>query len=71
MTGNVLSTQEVAARLGISRRAVIKRVQTGTLPVMAKLPGPTGAWLFDSKEIARLAESNNRRGELDTREGVS
>ncbi|WP_282939148.1 helix-turn-helix domain-containing protein [Corynebacterium auriscanis] len=64
MTDSALNTTQVAEWLGISRRAVIARVQNGSLPVMQKLPGKTGVYLFDPKEIAEIAEDSNR-GELN------
>ncbi|MHC0070502.1 helix-turn-helix domain-containing protein [Corynebacterium variabile] len=50
----LMSTEEVASRLGIDRSTVTRRVIAGTLPAMGRLPGRTGAYLFDPDTIAAL-----------------
>lgn len=52
---DLLSTAEVAEMLGILPRSVAQRVQRGTLMPALKLPGQTGAYLFDRDEIEALA----------------
>lgn len=49
-----LSTAEVAARLGVTTVTVIRWARAGTLPAM-KMPGRTGAYLFDADTVARFA----------------
>lgn len=44
----------VAERLGIDRRRVLRMVQRGTLKPVQKLPGETGAYLFDPEDVERL-----------------
>nr|DAL28230.1 MAG TPA_asm: helix-turn-helix domain protein [Caudoviricetes sp.] len=50
-----LTTAQVAARLNLTRRAVLARVETGRLSASEKLPGLTGAYLFDAEQIERMA----------------
>ncbi|MGQ4576166.1 helix-turn-helix domain-containing protein [Dermabacteraceae bacterium P7006] len=51
----VISTAEVARRLHVAPSTVTKRVERGLLHPARKLPGRTGAYLFDPAEIDRLA----------------
>ncbi|MGQ4544404.1 helix-turn-helix domain-containing protein [Dermabacteraceae bacterium P13088] len=51
----VISTAEVARRLHVAPSTVTKRVERGLLRPARKLPGRTGAYLFDAAEIERLA----------------
>lgn len=51
----LLTTKEVAERLGVSVPTVIRRAQTGKLKVARQLPGATGAYLFDPMEIETVA----------------
>lgn len=55
MHTDLLATTEVAALLGIDRSVVIRRVQAGSLTPVHRLPGPTGAYLFDRSEVERVA----------------
>lgn len=60
MTGKLLTTTEVAEKLGIDRRSVWYRVNTGTLKPAFKHPG-TGAYLFDSADIEPLAAKQGEK----------
>jgi excisionase family DNA binding protein len=52
---HLLSTSEVAERLGWSRAKVKRAAKDGRLPIAGKMPGETGAYLFDSDDIERFA----------------
>ena len=56
MTQNatLLNTKQVAEILEKSIRTVNRMAEGGDLPYIAKMPGPTGAYLFDRSEIERL-----------------
>lgn len=54
-SSSVLTTGQVATRLGIDRRTVLLRVQRGALVPTMKLDGPRGAYLFDAEQIDRTA----------------
>lgn len=55
MTGTVLlSTRDVAVRLGTSVPTVTRRAREGVIPVAAKAPGLRGAFLFDPADIDAL-----------------
>lgn len=53
---HVLTTQQVAEVLGIDRSRVVRRVRNGSIPTVGKLPGRTGAHLFDRAVIDSLKE---------------
>jgi len=48
---DLLTTTQVAAALGVSRQAVLQRVETGALVPVTKLPGLTGPYLFDASDV--------------------
>lgn len=57
MTENLLTTKEVAARLGIAKSTVTKRVREGRITPVLRLPKAT---LFDAKQIEKLAKEGTR-----------
>ncbi|MGP4975834.1 helix-turn-helix transcriptional regulator [Brachybacterium tyrofermentans] len=54
-SSKLLTSSEVAERLGISRQTVAWRVARGQLAPAQQLPGRSGAYLFDADQIAALA----------------
>jgi excisionase family DNA binding protein len=42
-----LTSTQLAERLGVDRTTISRRVEAGTIKPAVKLPGKTGAWLFD------------------------
>jgi DNA-binding XRE family transcriptional regulator len=42
-----LTSSQLADRLGVDRTTISRRIEAGSLRPAAKLPGKTGAWLFD------------------------
>lgn len=44
---DLITTAQVAAAKGVNPRTVARWVQSGRLPYATKLPGETGAYLFD------------------------
>lgn len=54
-TEQLLTTSQVAARLGISRNTVLQRVTYGRMVPVGQLPGKTGAYLFDAEQINTMA----------------
>jgi len=48
----LLTTEQVAADLGITRQAVAARVKSGTLVPAFKAPAKNGAYLFSPTAIA-------------------
>lgn len=51
---DLIPTADVARMLGLHVATVVRRVQAGEIPYAMKLPGETGAYLFDRKDIERL-----------------
>jgi len=43
--------------LGLHVSTVVRRVQAGEIPYAVKIPGDTGAYLFDRKVIEKLAKA--------------
>jgi hypothetical protein len=58
-----LTTAQVAALLGKQPRTIQRHADAGLIPTIGKLPGRTGAYLFDSAVIeqhkAALAEGGD------------
>jgi DNA-binding XRE family transcriptional regulator len=48
---DLMTTTQVAVALGISRQAVLQRVEAGSLKPSAKLPGQTGTYLFAPSDV--------------------
>lgn len=55
----LLTAHDVALILGVSRHAVYRRRKSGALPTVAKVPGATGAYLFDRTVIESIAAKEN------------
>lgn len=51
---DLVSTAEAADLLGMRVRTVQRRAKEGRLPVAQKLPGTTGAYLFNKQVIELL-----------------
>ena len=58
-----VSAVEAAEILGIARRSLISRVEAGTVQAAHKLPGRTGAFLFD-QIAADERDATQRRSAL-------
>ena len=52
-----MTTSELAAHLGLDPRTIQRQADAGLLPTIAKLPGKTGAWLFDRKAVEALGRA--------------
>ena len=55
----LMTTANVAERLGVTRQAVTQMVNNGTLSVVAQYPK---TWLYDPAEVEALAESRAKAG---------
>ena len=51
-----MTTTEVAQLLGKQTRTIQRQADAGLLPTIGKLPGRTGAYLFDREQIEALTE---------------
>lgn len=54
MPEQLLTAAEVCGFLQVDRSTLIRWVDAGKVKAAQKLPGQTGAYLFDPAEIARL-----------------
>ena len=57
-TPDLIPTSEVAGMLGLHVATIVRRVQAGELAYAVKVPGKTGAYLFDRAEIEKLAKAS-------------
>jgi hypothetical protein len=55
----LITATEVAKIIGRDLRTVQRQATAGTLPIVSKLPGATGAFLFDRDVIEALAEGGD------------
>lgn len=67
---NYMTTPEVAAALKRPLSTVQWQAAHGKLPVAFKLPGPTGAYLFDPADIHKIAADEGSENR-ENRDGVS
>ena len=51
---DIISTTEAAKLLGIDPRTVQRRAISGDLPIVSKLRGDTGAYLFNRADVLAL-----------------
>jgi len=49
-----MTTSQVVEEFQVSRRTVLRRIAEGDLTPLMKLPGATGAYLFDRAEADRV-----------------
>ena len=52
---DLISTAEAARRLGITVSTLNRRAASGSIPVAVRVPGETGARLYDDAVIDQLA----------------
>lgn len=50
-----MGSAEASERLGVSRDSLVRMIAAGTITKTTKMPGASGAWLFDRDEIEQLA----------------
>ncbi|HEY5201640.1 MAG TPA: helix-turn-helix domain-containing protein [Acidothermaceae bacterium] len=53
---HLISSAQVAAKLGKDIRSVHRMVARGEIPTAGKMPGVRGAYLFDAEAIDRMLE---------------
>ena len=56
MAFNLVGTTEAAERLGVERSTFFRWMQLGRIKPVMKLPGATGALLFDIADVDALRE---------------
>lgn len=53
----VLTAAEVGELAGCSGRTIMRRAEAGEIPVLRKLPGPNGDYLFDRLEVEKYLQA--------------
>ena len=56
----LLTTAEVAERLGRTARTVVRLVEAGDLTPVTKTPGIRGAYLFAERDVTRYLTKRDR-----------
>lgn len=54
---DLIGAAHVASILGIDKSNVTRRAAAGTIPVLAQLDGPGGAYVFNQPDILALAST--------------
>jgi excisionase family DNA binding protein len=57
---DLLSSAQACERLGIDRSTLSRRVARGEIKAALKLPGETGAYLFDPAEVERAKAEQDK-----------
>lgn len=55
MANTLIGTTEAARRCGVDRSTFFRWVQLGRIVAVSKMPGTTGALLFDPDDVDALA----------------
>ena len=55
-SSDLITTSQTARMLGKSEPTVRRMAEAGDLPFVQRLPGETGAYLFDRSAVAKVAE---------------
>lgn len=55
---DLITADQAAEVIGVNRRTVTKWADNGRLPEAMRLPGGTGARLFDRAEVERVASEH-------------
>jgi len=63
-TSRMLRISEVAERLGLHPRTVLKRIHKGDLPA-TRLGGKWCTWLIDEEDLEKVLDSNRSGGRAD------
>jgi len=50
----MVTTTQIVDEYGVSRRTIKRRIEDGSLTPTMKIPGKSGAYLYDRAEVARL-----------------
>lgn len=61
MTTDLLSAEQAAAELGISRRALLHRIQSGTIEAAKLGEGRTSAYVIQRAEVERAKKAAARK----------
>ena len=64
-TVDALTTAQIADRLGRDPRHVLRLVERGRLVPLAKLPGRTGAYLFNPADVDALVDPGPTHAAVD------
>ena len=62
-TTDLIGATEAAVLAKANERTVKRAAKSGRLPHVLKMPGKTGAYLFDREAVLRWAENRNKADE--------
>lgn len=54
---DLVGSTEAARILGTTERTVQRKANTGAIPIAAKIPGRTGAYLFERADVEAIAHA--------------
>ena len=57
MDGDIINSTQAGAILGVSGKTVVRLGLAGKLPIVGKLTGPNGAYLFRRADVERLLKN--------------
>jgi hypothetical protein len=57
---DLIGAARVADILGLDKSSVTRRVHAGTIPVLAQLDGPGGAYVFNQPDIMALVAASTK-----------
>lgn len=57
---DLIGAARVAEILGLDKSSVTRRAAAGTLPVLAQLDGPGGAYVFNESDILALGQASKK-----------
>lgn len=61
----LMTSTQVAAKLGCSLSTIQRMAAAGILPVVQKLPGPKGAFLFSRQVVELVAERGRKPNSVE------
>lgn len=61
----LITAREVVAKQGVSHRTLLRMIDAGEIAYEQKLPGDTGAYLFDPDEVDRAFAAREARRSSD------
>jgi predicted site-specific integrase-resolvase len=62
----LVTSREIVEQQGVSHRTLLRMIEAGDITPAQKLPGDTGAYVFEPDEVDRaFAERDRKRAEAE------